>query len=223
MNTIERRQLARAASWSFATCGRDQKFAAADICEFHRAWLGGVYAWAGEYRQVNVSKGGFMFAAASRIPELMQQYEHGLLSRYSPCQIVHGVELARALAETHAELVLIHPFREGNGRVARHFTNLMIWQAGRLPIDFEPIVNRRKLEYFASIRAAMGGDYGVLQALFADLIEASRPAAGTDDPFDVALKGSHVFTCLHRRGGGDASHEGPPEFSRLSGNLLRGA
>jgi cell filamentation protein len=83
--------------------------------------------------------------------------------------------LRAALAETHAELILIHPFREGNGRVARHFANLMIWQAGRLPIDFDPIVAKRKLEYFASIRTALLGDYAPLQNLFADLIGLFAP------------------------------------------------
>jgi len=41
---------------------------------------------AGEYRQVNVSKGGFMFAAASQVPRLMDQFERGPLSEYTPCQ-----------------------------------------------------------------------------------------------------------------------------------------
>jgi cell filamentation protein len=178
MNVVERRQLARATHLSFAACGRDQRFTASDICGFHRAWLGSIYPWAGEYRQVNLSKGGFMFAAANRISALMEQLECGPLRRYSPCRIGNPAELAWALAEAHAELVLIHPFREGNGRVARHFANLMIWQAGRLPMDFELMAGERKLEYFASIREALFGDYSRLQALFADLIGASaRPRA----------------------------------------------
>ena len=30
------------------------RFTASDICKFHRLWLGDIYAWAGECRQVNV-------------------------------------------------------------------------------------------------------------------------------------------------------------------------
>jgi len=37
---------------------------------------------------------------------------------------------ATALAEVHAELILIHPFREGNGRLARLLALLMALQAG---------------------------------------------------------------------------------------------
>lgn len=173
MHIAERRQFVRAARSSFAACGEDQKFTAFDICEFHRAWLGNIYSWAGLYRQVNLSKGGFMFAAADRVPDLMEQLECGPLSTYTPCRIANDAELARALAETHAELVLIHPFREGNGRVARHFANLMVWQAGRFPLDFAPIAAERKVAYFASIQAALAGDYAHLQRLFAELIALS--------------------------------------------------
>jgi cell filamentation protein len=43
----------------------DQRFTAADIRRMHRLWLGEIYVWAGEYRQVNMAKGEFMFAAAN--------------------------------------------------------------------------------------------------------------------------------------------------------------
>ncbi len=40
------------------------RFTATDIRAIHRQWLGGIYPCAGEYRDVNISKGGFLFAAA---------------------------------------------------------------------------------------------------------------------------------------------------------------
>ena len=36
----------------------DQRFAAGDIRLMHQQWLGELYAWAGKYRTVNISKGG---------------------------------------------------------------------------------------------------------------------------------------------------------------------
>ncbi len=36
-------------------------FTAQDIREIHKIWLGRVYPWAGQYRQVNISKRGFEF------------------------------------------------------------------------------------------------------------------------------------------------------------------
>lgn len=42
------------------------RFTAKDIRAIHRQWLGGLYAWAGEYRSVNIGKAGFMFAPPPR-------------------------------------------------------------------------------------------------------------------------------------------------------------
>ena len=85
--------------------------------------------WAGQYRQVNVSKGGFAFVAARYIPKLMQELEKGALRKYTPCTFNTDEEIVEALAVVHAELMLIHPFREGNGRAGRLFVVLMAFQA----------------------------------------------------------------------------------------------
>lgn len=94
----------------------DQRFTAGDIQRMHRLWLGEIYSWAGEYRQVNMSKGEFMFAAAAQVPKLMSEFERGPLRDYTPCRFDNAREQATASAVVHAELILIHPFREGNGR-----------------------------------------------------------------------------------------------------------
>jgi cell filamentation protein len=44
----------------------------------HKTWLGEIYEWAGEYRQLNISKDGFLFAVAARIPALMSELEKGV-------------------------------------------------------------------------------------------------------------------------------------------------
>ncbi len=65
------------------------------------------------------------FAAAAQIPVLMDQFERDVLQRYTPCTFADRGDIVRALAETHVELVLIHPFRDGNGRLARVLSTLM--------------------------------------------------------------------------------------------------
>jgi cell filamentation protein len=35
----------------------DQRFTGEDIRRMHRRWLGEIYVWAGDYRQVNIAKG----------------------------------------------------------------------------------------------------------------------------------------------------------------------
>lgn len=151
----------------------DHRFTADDICTFHKLWLGGIYAWAGKYRQVNVSKGNFPFAAALHISSLMAQFERDVLSRNTPCNFKDRSEIIKAIAETHIELVLIHPFREGNGRVARILSTLMALQAGLPLLDFALIANERKNEYFAAIQAGMDNNYEPMKKLFSVIIEQS--------------------------------------------------
>ena len=43
----------------------EQRFTAEDVCRMHRLWLGEIYPWAGEYRQVNMEKDGFPFGSES--------------------------------------------------------------------------------------------------------------------------------------------------------------
>jgi cell filamentation protein len=69
---------------------KGQRFTAKDICTIHKAWLGDVYEWAGQYRQVNVSKGDFSFAMARHVPKLMQDFEKGPLKKFTPCSVQNG-------------------------------------------------------------------------------------------------------------------------------------
>lgn len=152
---------------------QDQVFTAQDICAMHRLWLGRVYPWAGEYRQVNLSKGGFTFAMAHTIPNLMANFERDQLKRLTPCRFNDLDSVARALAEVHVELMLIHPFREGNGRLGRLLATLMGLQAGLPLLDFSDMAGARKKEYFAAVRAGMNLDYRPMTRLFVDVIESS--------------------------------------------------
>jgi cell filamentation protein len=167
----------KAAMESFvATYDEHHRFSVHDICRMHARWLGGIYAWAGDYRQVNVSKGGFPFAAANRIPALMEDYSRKVLARRTPCRPSQREEIPSALAETHVELVLIHPFREGNGRIARVLSTLMALQAGLPPLDFRLIAARARNRYFAAIQAGMDRNYEPMEKLFAAIIDRSLAA-----------------------------------------------
>ena len=126
------------------TCKEDHRFTAADIRRFHRIWLHDIYEWAGKYRNVNVSKDEFPFATAAHIPVLMEEFENGPLKRHTPCRGMDETRLIKALAEVHVELVLIHPFREGNGRIARILSTLMALQGGLPILDFSDISGEKK-------------------------------------------------------------------------------
>jgi cell filamentation protein len=140
-------------------------------------WLGSIYPWAGNYRTVKIGKGGFQFAHAPLIPRLMVALGKEVLRRHTPCGSAAGVIVARSLAEVHAEFILVHPFRDGNGRVARLLTTLMASQAGLLSLNFSALAGRRKRTYVQAIHAAMSHDYGPFESLFASAIGLRRRRA----------------------------------------------
>lgn len=159
-----------------ASFDSDHRFTAMDILWLHKFWLGDVFSWAGVYRTVNIGKGGFMFAAAAHVPELMRQLESDQLTRLTPCCFEKIEEVVSALAEVHVELVLIHPFREGNGRIARLLSVLMALQAGLPPLDFSELQGAKREDYFAAIRAGMDRNYQPMETIFSGVIERTLSA-----------------------------------------------
>lgn len=149
----------------------DHKFSARDICNMHKVWLGKIYEWAGKYRGVDLIK-GIRFAHAKYIPSLMEDFEKRYLSEHTPCIFDSRSRIIQALAEVHAELVLIHPFREGNGRLARTLSTLMALQAGLPQLDFSPIEKGRgRQKYFDAVKAALMKDYEPMKEIFERIIE----------------------------------------------------
>jgi cell filamentation protein len=149
----------------------EYRFTANDIIWMHKTWLDGVFSWAGTYRTVNIGKGGFMFAGAAHVAELMRQLENGQLARLTPCRFEDTATIAKALAEVHVELILIHPFREGNGRIARLLSMLMGLQAGLPPLDFSEIQGAKRDEYFVAVRAGMDRNYQPMETIFRRVID----------------------------------------------------
>lgn len=135
-----------------------------DLRTWHRWWLGNVYEWAGQDRSVNMSKGGFTFAAAAQVPRLLQEFEKNCLTRWTPCEDLAHDDLVEAVAVTHVEFILIHPFREGNGRLSRLLADAMVVQAGHQPLDYSDW-DARKADYIAAIHAGFSGNYAPMRAL----------------------------------------------------------
>lgn len=107
----------------------ETEFTAELICQMHHDWLGDIYPWAGQYRTVEMSKDGFTWPPANRVSENMAQFEAKHLRPITPFRCKDMEEAMLRLAAVHAELLLIHPFREGNGRIARWLNDLMCLQA----------------------------------------------------------------------------------------------
>ena len=178
MGEAESEALKRATKWAIENYSQDHVFAADDIRKLHRVWLGHIYAWAGQYRQVLMSKDNFTFAFPEHLPGLMGELENGLLRRYTPCQAGSLDKLTEALAIIHVELLLIHPFREGNGRIARLLATLMALQAGMPLLDFSGIKGKKINEYFAAVQDGIDRNYDPMKEIFSGVISLTLKAAG---------------------------------------------
>lgn len=93
----------------------------------HNLLFQDVYSWAGNPRDVDISKGRTRFCTWTRI-----QAESNKLFKTVPMLAMHQNidELVESLADLFCELNLLHPFREGNGRVLRFFFEEMLFTLG---------------------------------------------------------------------------------------------
>lgn len=119
-----------------------------DILNLHRLFYQQIDAEkAGHYRNVKVYISGsrYAVAAVSKIPTEMQK----LVKWYNANEKnLHPIELAATL---HQRFVFIHPFVDGNGRVARLLMNLALLRNG-FTIAIIPAILRH--EYIYSLETA---------------------------------------------------------------------
>lgn len=113
-------------------------FDLAYLQRMHRLALGHLYAFAGEWREVNLSKGGFNFPSAKFLDATMQEFERSMLKPL-PDLYQDREALIRDVALVHGELLFIHPFREGNGRTARLLADMMAQKQGYGKLRWERI------------------------------------------------------------------------------------
>lgn len=150
----------------------DQPITIELLLDWHTRWLGDIYAWAGNYRSVNMAKGDFHFAVAHLVYGLMKEFETKVLANYTPCDELNQSDLITALAITHVEFILIHPFRDGNGRLGRLLSIIMALQAGWPILEFSVIENDKQ-SYFNAIQAGLDLNYEPMKALMASVLESS--------------------------------------------------
>lgn len=135
------------------------------IRRIHQLALGNIYSFAGKYRTVNMSKGGFLFPTALFIPQSMQFLQDELLSRL-PDIYTDKQQLIKDVAHVHGELLFIHPFREGNGRTARMLANLMVRKQGYEGLRFDKINFR---EYVIAVQRVSEKNYLPMERIIASI------------------------------------------------------
>lgn len=178
IEALEEEELERAEQELIQIFDSNHQFSARDLCNIHELWLGDIYPSAGKYRTVSMKKDEFIFAAPNQISKLMNDFEKNFLKKYTPCFNFDSDILISALAIVHVKLILIHPFREGNGRTARLLADLMAIQAGKPPLDFlylDQTANGKGYdEYILAIHAGVAMHYEPMRRIFSILLEASK-------------------------------------------------
>lgn len=143
------------------------------LCDWHRKWLGNVYQWAGRFRTVDMSKRDIRFASPLQIANLAEQFARMYLDRFEELPELTDDELVAFLAEVHVEFILIHPFREGNGRMSRLLLDVMSVKAGLQPMDYT-LWDEHKDFYFKAIQAGRDRDYRYIERLVRDVLESQN-------------------------------------------------
>jgi cell filamentation protein len=141
------------------------------IKDLHRTSLGHIYPFAGSYRTVNLSKAGHPFLPYIFIPRGMNYLEQEFLSKL-PTDYDNVEKLIEDIAIVHCELIHIHPFREGNGRTARIFSDLMANRAGYPTLDLNKFRKENYPDYVFALNKGDEKDYSSMIAIIARLFSA---------------------------------------------------
>jgi len=175
MDRLEAKALEQLEDFLVRKLDKNHQFQMRDISEMHRIWFGKIYPWAGQFRKVKLTRDNFSFSFPAQIPALMVEFEKNILRTYTPCSIKERDRIIKALAEVHTEFILIHPFREGNGRIGRLLATLMALQADLPQLNFKPITKGKgKKEYFAAVQAGLSKNYEPMERIFSLVVQETE-------------------------------------------------
>lgn len=140
------------------------------IRQVHRELMGDIYPFAGEWRTVDLHKGEGPTKwplPPSGIQPVMDAFERNILSR-TPFVADDNEAVYSYLSEVMNEFIVIHPFREGNGRTAFILGDLILMQNSLLPLS-EYDQHRHEADYYSACEAGrLRKDYGPLAELIAE-------------------------------------------------------
>lgn len=105
--------------------------------KIHKFLFEDIYPFAGKFRTENIAKGYFSFAEWEYIDTELRK----LLEKLHKSNLLKNdtrAELVKDLAYYLAELNVLHPFREGNGRTIREFIRELAYKNGYL-LDLQKV------------------------------------------------------------------------------------
>lgn len=95
--------------------------------QIHAYLFGGLYDFAGQIRQKNISKGGFQFAVSHFLGDTLKQIEAMPETTFDE------------IVDKYVEMNIAHPFMEGNGRSARIWLDFILKKRLKKFVDWSKI------------------------------------------------------------------------------------
>lgn len=95
--------------------------------QIHAYLFGGLYDFAGQIRQKNISKGGFQFAVAHFLGDTLRHIEQMPENTFDE------------IVDKYIEMNIAHPFMEGNGRSMRIWLDLIFKKQLKRCVDWSKI------------------------------------------------------------------------------------
>lgn len=84
------------------------------LCDIHKFLFSEIYLFAGEVREVNLTKGNFRFAAAMYLKDVLFKIDSMPEDTFED------------IIKKYIEMNIAHPFREGNGRSTRIWLDMIL-------------------------------------------------------------------------------------------------
>ncbi|WP_418180694.1 protein adenylyltransferase Fic [Aliarcobacter lanthieri] len=95
--------------------------------QIHKYLFDGLYPFAGELRELNISKGGFRFANSLYLKEILLKIEQIPQSNF------------KEIIEKYVEMNIAYPFLEGNGRTMRIWLDMILKKELKKVVDWQNV------------------------------------------------------------------------------------
>lgn len=126
------------------------------LIQIHRYLFEDIYEFAGQIRNVNLAKGNFRFAPALYLAEALKNIEKMPQSTFDE------------IIEKYIEMNIAHPFREGNGRSARIWLDLILKSELKKVVDWSKV---DKDDYLLAMERSPVKDIEIKTLLFSALTD----------------------------------------------------
>ncbi len=124
-------------------------------------------SWVG-YPKTSLDMASYVPPKPENLPKMFAKFVDTWSSNKTQLHSDDTKEVIVAMANFHHELVAIHPFEDGNGRVARVLTD---YQAAHLLFHEKPFKLRSDEQYFEALKKSDNGDLSSLVNLFQEKFE----------------------------------------------------